>query len=235
MPSSAERSERTRRGLRAPAVRLLSIAAGALAAGLTAAVLLAPPGTRASQSRASASLAAGMASLGDTGELSAPLALARATAGDASAQLAEGVRPAPPRSISLAGASPIPVERVGLSHGEIVVPRPDRAGWFEAGARPGEPGRAVIIGHVDTLYGPGAFAPLRWLREGSRVTVLDARGLPHRYVIFSRIQVPKPQFPAQAVYGPSRQPELVLVTCGGSFDRGTGSYSDSVVLHARPL
>jgi hypothetical protein len=35
------------------------------------------------------------------------------------------------------------------------------------------------------------------------------------------------------VFGPSPDPLLRLITCGGSFDRSTGHYRDNVVVTAR--
>lgn len=40
----------------------------------------------------------------------------------------------------------------------------------------------------------------------------------------------KDAFPTEAVYGPTEQPELRLITCGGSFDRRRGSYGGNVVV-----
>jgi hypothetical protein len=45
-------------------------------------------------------------------------------------------------------------------------------------------------------------------------------------------EVPKAQFPTEAVYAPTPRPELRLVTCGGRFDRSVHSYVDNVVVDA---
>jgi hypothetical protein len=44
--------------------------------------------------------------------------------------------------------------------------------------------------------------------------------------------VRKRRFPTEAVYGPSSNPVLVLVTCGGPFKKGRG-YRDNVLVYAR--
>ena len=36
------------------------------------------------------------------------------------------------------------------------------------------------------------------------------------------------------VFGPTPQPRLVLVTCGGSFDSARRHYADNVVVYALP-
>ena len=49
------------------------------------------------------------------------------------------------------------LERLGLqADGTVAVPEsPHVAGWYEHGPRPGQPGPAVILGHVDSKSGPG--------------------------------------------------------------------------------
>jgi hypothetical protein len=38
-----------------------------------------------------------------------------------------------------------------------------------------------------------------------------------------------------AVYGPTPDPELRLVTCGGTFDAASGHYADNVIVYAREV
>lgn len=116
--------------------------------------------------------------------------------------------------------------------GVLRVPEVGRAGWYDAGPRPGETGRAVIIGHLDTRKGPGLFARVPNLEPGSAISVTDERGARHRYLVTGTAQVRKEQFPADEVYGASSRPVLVLVTCGGPFVKGEG-YRDNVLLYAR--
>lgn len=148
-------------------------------------------------------------------------------------RLAGGIRPAPPVRISIPTAGVrAPVEGVRAHRGALRVPSIGRAGWYEDGPRPGEPGRAVIIGHLDTHEGPGLFARVPSVRPGTRIAVTDARGGVHRYTAVGGAQVRKDRFPAGLVYGPSRSPVLVLITCGGPFRPGRG-YRDNVLLYAR--
>ena len=126
------------------------------------------------------------------------------------------------------------VQRVGATETGIEVPQVGRAGWFEDGARPGEPGRAVVIGHLDSQNGPGLFALLPGVKPGTDVSVTDAAGDVHRFKVVGKAQVPKATFPSGAVYGPSDRPVLVLVTCGGTYDPATG-YEDNVLVYARAV
>ncbi|HSK97340.1 MAG TPA: class F sortase, partial [Euzebyales bacterium] len=127
-----------------------------------------------------------------------------------------------------------PVIRLGLNgDGTLEVPEAfDVAGWWTGGARPGEGGPAVVVGHVDSHSGPGVFYRLRDLRPGDRI---ELRGRGGRVVQFSvdRLeQHPKDAFPTAAVYGDTRRPTLRLITCGGAFDRSARSYVDNVVVYA---
>ena len=45
-------------------------------------------------------------------------------------------------------------------------------------------------------------------------------------------QYAKDQFPTAAVYGPTPDAELRLITCGGEFDHSRRSYMDNVVVYA---
>ena len=43
---------------------------------------------------------------------------------------------------------------------------------------------------------------------------------------------PKDKFPTEAVYFPTLNRELRLITCGGEFDYAVGSYRDNIVVYA---
>ena len=57
-------------------------------------------------------------------------------------------------------------------------------------------------------------------------------GRVHEYEVTGKLQVPKSEFPASEVYGPTDSPVLVLITCGGTYEEGVG-YSDNVIVYAR--
>ena len=124
------------------------------------------------------------------------------------------------------------VQRVGSTATGIEVPQVGRAGWFDEGPRPGEPGRAVMIGHLDSQTGPGLFALLPGVERGTDVSITDADGAVHRFEVVGKAEVTKATFPSAAVYGPSSSPVLVLITCGGPYDPATG-YRDNVIVYAR--
>ncbi|MDQ1632957.1 MAG: hypothetical protein QOG60_1478 [Frankiaceae bacterium] len=116
--------------------------------------------------------------------------------------------------------------------GSVQVPsRWQVAGWYENGPKPGEPGPAAILGHVDSTAGPAVFARLSRLPPGS-VVLVDAGGRTMRFRVSGSAEFPKDAFPTQQVYLPTLDPVLQLITCGGAFDRSTGHYHDNIVVSA---
>lgn len=131
------------------------------------------------------------------------------------------------------------LQRLGQDQGGAVeVPTGPRqwrdAGWYagEGGTRPGDPGSAVILGHVDSKRGPAVFYRLRELRAGDPVVVVRADGSRVRFVVERVEQYPKGRFPTEDVYYPTLSPKLRLVTCGGDFDPAAGHYRDNVIVFA---
>jgi hypothetical protein len=107
------------------------------------------------------------------------------------------------------------------------------AGWYAGGTVPGAVGPAVVTGHVDSADGPAVFHRLGDLTSGDEVLVDRADGTTARFTVTRVERHPKDAFPTQAVYGPTADAQLRLVTCGGDFDRAARSYEDNVVVFAR--
>jgi sortase (surface protein transpeptidase) len=107
------------------------------------------------------------------------------------------------------------------------------AGWYHLGPSPGEPGAAVIVGHVDSTAGPAVFYRLGELTPGTSVHVARADGSEATFKVYAVREFAKSAFPTSLVYGPTQDPELRLITCGGPFDSATGHYLDNVVVFAR--
>jgi hypothetical protein len=116
--------------------------------------------------------------------------------------------------------------------GELQSPKAyEDAGWFAAGTAPGDPGPAVLAGHVDSKTGPAVFYKLHELKAGDRVEVQRA-GAWLTFTVTASEHYPKAKFPSARVYGPTPLPELRLITCGGEFDAAQRSYRDNVVVYA---
>ncbi|MEU4678037.1 class F sortase [Micromonospora sp. NPDC023737] len=126
-----------------------------------------------------------------------------------------------------------PLTVLGLNRDRALVPPADFdvAGWYGGGPAPGDPGPAVLAGHLDSRRGPAVFAHLDELRPGDTVEVRrGGQWLPFR--VTESLRTRKDRFPTAAVYGPTPGPELRLITCGGDFDRRRGHYVDNVVVFA---
>ncbi|WP_109001955.1 class F sortase [Streptomyces rishiriensis] len=154
-------------------------------------------------------------------------------------------RPAPPpRPLTRSPATALRVPSLGIDApivplrlgpgrhlGTPPVDDPRLVGWYAGGPTPGERGTAVAVGHRDTKTGPAVFAGLARVARGARIEARRADGRTAVYTV-DRVRVfDKATFPDKEVYGPSRRPELRVLTCGGLFRRGTG-YTSNVVVFA---
>ena len=130
-----------------------------------------------------------------------------------------------------------PLVPLGLQHdGTVAVPTNfAEAGWYDEGTLPGDPGPAVMLGHVDSYKGPAVFYRLRELHPGDEVVIGRVDGSTVRFAVDAVRQFPKDSFPTDLVYGDTAAPTLRLITCGGSFDRATRNYLDNVVVFAHEL
>ncbi len=144
---------------------------------------------------------------------------------------------APPKRISIPmiDATSALIE-LGLNADRTVqvppIDAPMQAGWFTGAPRPGAPGPAVILGHVNGGGQAGIFARLHELTAGAKVFILRADGTTARFTVTRVDQVSKEHFPTNEVYGDTDGPELRLITCGGTFDHSAHSYRDNVIVYA---
>jgi|SRR5262245_26828099 len=148
-------------------------------------------------------------------------------------------RSAPSRLIIPAIGVSAPVITVGVQrNGHMAVPEladAERAAWFRYGPVPGEPGTAVIVGHLDSQDGPAVFNRLDELRKGNLITVIRKDGKLVRFKVTSVVTVSKARFPAQKVYDLTDRIELRLISCGGPFDRTIQSYRDNLIVYAKQV
>ena len=82
--------------------------------------------------------------------------------------------------------------------------------------------------------GPACSSGCAELAPGAEVRVDRADGSTIDFRVTAVQRVPKADFPTERVYGPTLEPSLRLVTCGGSFDRARRSYRDNVIVYAEP-
>lgn len=107
------------------------------------------------------------------------------------------------------------------------------AAWYKSSPKPGDPGPAVILGHVNADDGgPGVFADLRDLQPHEEIQVQREDGSTAVFTVLYGEQYPKDTFPSEKVYGNTDGPELRLITCDG-YDPETGTFGDNYVVYAR--
>lgn len=198
---------------------------------------------------------------GSVGSLPAPSAPAASSAGTSvsSGQPADppAASPAPPTSATLpmpaAPPEPAAVTRlrvpdarvdaavvpVGVAgDGQAEVPADARqVGWYRFGPSPGEPvGNAVLIGHRDSrALGAGALFRMSVVRPGDRLSVVRSDGSLLEYRTVAVRFYPKATAPWAEVFSRTGPPALVVVTCGGPYDRARGGYQDNLVITAVPV
>jgi hypothetical protein len=119
--------------------------------------------------------------------------------------------------------------------GRIATPPGDpigQTGWYGFGPAPGEPGTAVIVGHVDTRTEPAVFARLASVTPGKLVEISRRDGRVATFAVDSVETFPKTAFPAERIFTPIGRPRLALITCGGRWVGRDVGYSDNVIVFA---
>ncbi|EFE74814.1 class F sortase [Streptomyces filamentosus] len=111
---------------------------------------------------------------------------------------------------------------------------PRTAGWYGDGTRPGAKGTALFVGHVDTDTKPAVFYGLSAVKPGARIDVTRTDGSVAEFTVDDVQLVTRERFDAQKAYGPREdgRAELRLITCGGTYDHKTRSYTANVVVSA---
>ena len=129
----------------------------------------------------------------------------------------------------------VPVAHRRPTAASCVPDPPTTVGWWSPGALAGaSTGTAVLAGHVDSAAaGLGTFAVLRDVGVGEPVVLAGADGRTVAYRVTARRELGKAALPAD-LFATGGPPRLVLVTCGGRFDRTTRHYTDNVIVYAEP-
>ena len=149
-------------------------------------------------------------------------------------------RPPAPRRIDVPSLGiDAPVVPVGVeSDGNIFVPEDVSViGWYQGSRAPAEQlGNTVLIGHVDSrTQGKGAFFDLRIAEVGAEIALTDDDGAESVWQVTGRRTFEKTAIPMDDInqyYGERR---LLLITCGGEFDRAAGRYESIVIVQAELL
>jgi hypothetical protein len=123
------------------------------------------------------------------------------------------------------------------AQGSLQVPPPgpnyNRAAWYRLSPTPGELGPAILVGHIDSAKeGPSVFFRLGAMKKHDTVRVTRADGKVAVFSVDSVLRFSKQKFPRELVYGNTDHAALRIITCGGAFDRDSGSYLDNTIVLA---
>lgn len=119
-----------------------------------------------------------------------------------------------------------------LDNGQMGVPDVgDEPGWYEQGYLPGEPGNAVIAGHVDWTDGPAVFYDLNKLKPGDEVQVESSDGKNLTFVVQRMETYPMDDSPVRSIFGFSNGSHLNLITCTGDWNKEGRFYEDRLVVY----
>lgn len=123
-------------------------------------------------------------------------------------------------------------EPLGLNPDRTLeVPKNDMGvGWFIHGAKPGQIGTSIIVGHLDSVKGPAVFANLNKIKPGDKIIIKRDDGSVVTYRVDYLSKFSQDNFPTQAVYSPVSFAGIRLITCSGVWNKKTGHYSDNLVV-----
>ena len=103
--------------------------------------------------------------------------------------------------------------------------------WFNQGPVPGQPGNAVINGHVNWWTGSAVFTRLGELRPGDLVTVIRHDGNPVNFRV-SGLRTLAATARDASLFAISQASTLTLITCTGPWDTALGTDSQRLLVSA---
>ena len=169
-----------------------------------------------------------------------PLADQVRSVGDIRFDPTEALPDAGPRPVGLSidgiDISDAPIRDVGVEpNGEMEIPGATEVGWYRWSPTPGAAGSSVLAAHIAFNGRDGVFRNLDDLEVGERFTVRYDDGSEREFEITEKAQYDKEELPFDRVFSKTGEPSVVLITCGGDFNRGLNSYEDNVVVYADPV
>jgi len=128
------------------------------------------------------------------------------------------------------------IQPVGLDgrHSMAVPPTLNAVGWFDAGPQPGQPGDAVIAGHLGFPAYPAVFRNLIHVSVGDTIDVVWPGGRTlHFRVTTTRLVMAGASPPDVFSHaGPAR---LSLITCAGAWEQAAATDSERLIVTAVPV
>ena len=143
------------------------------------------------------------------------------------------VDPTPSRLVIPAIGVDAKIEARGLDSDRNIATANDYhdVAWYDLGPRPGEPGNAIVNGHVSWWTGDAVFTHLSQLRVGDLVRVTRADGELVTFKVTSSRTVDANSRIA-VLFAPSPQATLTLITCSGIWNPLTQSDTKRLLVSA---
>ncbi|MCC6177016.1 MAG: class F sortase [Chloroflexi bacterium] len=109
---------------------------------------------------------------------------------------------------------------------------PDTVAWYELGSGMGVPGNVVLAGHINWGGQLRAFGLLDRLGPGDAILIVDADEKGYEYRVSTSTMVRAEGAPVDDIFGPTPNPTLTLITCGGEYVAATREYLDRLIVRA---
>jgi LPXTG-site transpeptidase (sortase) family protein len=103
--------------------------------------------------------------------------------------------------------------------------------WYNLGPAPGQPGDALINGHVNWWTGDAVFTHLARVRVGDKIHVIRADGVSVWFTVTAKMTVTANARLA-SLFAPSQVSTLTLITCAGLWNPLTQSDTQRLLVRA---
>jgi LPXTG-site transpeptidase (sortase) family protein len=126
------------------------------------------------------------------------------------------------------------LESVGLTlDGAVDVPKTSsNAAWFNLGTRPGDIGSAVITGHFGRWKNgeDSVFDNLHKLEIGDKLNIIDDNEVVFAFIVRERRSYTPEEYTPEVFISNDGKSHLNLITCGGTWNKTSKSYSKRLVI-----
>lgn len=109
------------------------------------------------------------------------------------------------------------------------------AAWLEDGPSPGEPGNAIINGHIRWAKVAGVFSVLGDMAIGERIAITYEDGSSLYFAVESVDIFTIDDWPEWVMQLDSGDTRLTLITCHGDWNSAQGTSNERVVVVAKPV
>jgi LPXTG-site transpeptidase (sortase) family protein len=103
--------------------------------------------------------------------------------------------------------------------------------WYRLGPMPGQPGNALLNGHVNWWTGDAVFTNLTRIKVGDEVRVIRADGVVVTFTVTGK-QTVDAKARIASLFAPSSTATLTLITCSGVWNPLTQSDTERLLVSA---